>query len=218
MFATIREQIDTIFRRDPAARSVVEIVLCYPGFHAAILHRLAHRLYLDRWFTLGRVVSQFSRAVTGIEIHPGATIGRRFFIDHGMGVVIGETAEIGDDVLLYQGVTLGGTGKETGKRHPTVGNGVVIGTGAKILGNIRIGDFVKVGAGSVVVRSVPDHSTVVGVPGRVVGDGGEMYRDSLEHGKLPDPEGQLIEELSHRVEHLESMVQTLLDEKISTKR
>ncbi len=153
MFATIREQIDTIFRRDPAARSVVEIVLCYPGFHAAILHRLAHRLYLDRWFTLGRVVSQFSRAVTGIEIHPGATIGRRFFIDHGMGVVIGETAEIGDDVLLYQGVTLGGTGKETGKRHPTVGNGVVIGTGAKILGNIRIGDFVKVGAGSVVVRS-----------------------------------------------------------------
>jgi serine O-acetyltransferase len=218
MFATIREQIDTIFRRDPAARSVTEIILCYPGFHAALLHRLAHRLYLDGWFTLGRMVSQFSRTFTGIEIHPGATIGRRFFIDHGMGVVIGETAEIGDDVLLYQGVTLGGTGKETGKRHPTVGNGVVIGTGAKILGNIRIGDFVKVGAGSVVVRSVPDHSTVVGVPGRVVGDGGEMYKDALDHGKLPDPEGQLIEELSRRVEHLESMVQTLLDEKVPTKR
>ncbi len=219
MFGTIREQIDTIFRRDPAARSVIEIVLCYPGFHAALLHRMAHRLYVDGWFTLGRMVSQFSRTVTGIEIHPGATIGRRFFIDHGMGVVIGETAEIGDDVLLYQGVTLGGTGKETGKRHPTVGTGVVIGTGAKILGNIRLGDYVKVGAGSVVVRSVPDHCTVVGVPGRVVGDGGETYNnDALEHGKLPDPEGQLIEELSRRVEHLESMVQTLLDEKLSSKR
>jgi serine O-acetyltransferase len=214
MFAVIREQIDTIFRRDPAARSVLEIVLCYPGFHAALLHRLAHRLYCGGWFTLGRVVSQFSRTVTGIEIHPGATIGRRFFIDHGMGVVIGETAEIGDDVLLYQGVTLGGTGKDTGKRHPTIGNGVVIGTGAKILGNIRIGDFVKVGAGSVVVRPVPDHSTVVGVPGRVVGDGGETYLGSLEHGKLPDPEGQAIDELSRRVEHLESLVQALLGEKM----
>ena len=217
VFGTIREQIDTVFRRDPAARSVLEIILCYPGFHAVLLHRMAHRFYNAGWFTVARVITQFSRAVTGIEIHPGARIGRRFFIDHGMGVVIGETSEIGDDVLLYQGVTLGGTGKDTGKRHPTIGNGVVIGTGAKILGNIRIGDHVKVGAGSVVVRPVPDHSTVVGVPGRVVG-GADAGFEPLEHGKLPDPEGQAIDELSRRVNQLESMLQALLDEKISTKR
>jgi serine O-acetyltransferase len=221
VFSTIREQIDTVFRRDPAARSVLEIVLCYPGFHAMLLHRAAHRLYGAGWFTLARVVSQFSRTVTGIEIHPGATIGRRCFIDHGMGVVIGETSEIGDDVLLYQGVTLGGTGKEHGKRHPTIGNGVVIGTGAKILGNIRIGDFVKVGAGSVVVRPVPDYATVVGVPGRVVGrvgDGVGSALDPLEHGSLPDPEGQAIDELSRRVAQLEAMIQVLLDEKTPTGR
>jgi len=214
MFSAVREQIDTTFRRDPAARSVLEIVLCYPGFHAILFHRFAHGLYKRRWFTLARVVSQFSRTMTGIEIHPGAAIGRRCFIDHGMGVVIGETSEIGDDVLMYQGVTLGGTGKEAGKRHPTIGNGVVIGTGAKILGNIRIGDYVKVGAGSVVVRPVPDHSTVVGVPGRVVGD---TELDPLEHGKLPDPEGQAIDELSRRVTELEAMVQALLDEKVPSK-
>lgn len=205
MIPVIREQIDTVFKRDPAARSVLEIVLCYPGFHAVLLHRLAHRFYQRGWFTLARVVSQFSRLMTGIEIHPGARIGRRFFIDHGMGVVIGETSEIGDDVLLYQGVTLGGTGKEHGKRHPTIGNGVVIGTGAKILGNIRIGDHVKVGAGSVVVRPVPDHSTVVGVPGRVVGDAHAW--EPLEHGNLPDPEGQAIEDLSRRVAQLEALLQ-----------
>jgi serine O-acetyltransferase len=181
------------------------------------MHRLAHRFYRGGWFTTARVISQFSRTLTGIEIHPGARIGRRFFIDHGMGVVIGETTEIGDDVLLYQGVTLGGTGKDTGKRHPTIGNGAVIGTGAKILGNIRIGDHVKVGAGSVVVRPVPDYSTVVGVPGRVVGDLNADL-ESLEHGKLPDPQGQAIDELSHRVGELEAMVRALLDEKIPTKR
>src|ERR1700674_3137651 len=173
MFRAIREQIDTIFREDPAAKSVVEIVLCYPGFHAILFHRVAHKLYGAGIPLLPRVISQVSRFLTGIEIHPGATIGRRFFIDHGMGVVIGETTEIGDDVLLYQGVTLGGTGNETGKRHPTLGNRVVVGTGAKVLGNIRIGDNVRVGAGSVVVHSVPDHSTVVGVPGRVVRVRGE---------------------------------------------
>ncbi|HLW76941.1 MAG TPA: serine O-acetyltransferase [Bryobacteraceae bacterium] len=213
----LREQIDTVFRRDPAARSVLEIVLCYPGFHALLLHRVAHGFYRHRWFMCARLTSQFSRAVTGIEIHPGATIGRRCFIDHGMGVVIGETSEIGDDVLLYQGVTLGGTGKDTGKRHPTIGNGVVIGTGAKILGNIRIGDHVKVGAGSVVVRPVPDHSTVVGVPGRVVGE--EDYGlEPLEHGKLPDPEGKAMDELTQRVAELEAMIKALLDEKAATKR
>jgi serine O-acetyltransferase len=217
MFATIREQVQTVFRRDPAARSKLEILLCYPGFHAVLLHRAAHGLYRRGWFTPARMVSQLSRSLTGIEIHPGAQIGRRFFIDHGMGVVIGETAEIGDDVLLYQGVTLGGTGKDSGKRHPTIGNGVVIGTGAAILGNIRIGDNVKVGAGSVVVRPVPDHSTVIGVPGRVVGQG-DTALEPLEHGKLPDPEGQAIEELSRRIEQLEAMVQALLDEKVASKR
>jgi serine O-acetyltransferase len=217
MFATIREQIDTVFRRDPAARSVLEIVLCYPGFHAMLLHRMAHGLYRRRWYFGARLISQFSRTVTGIEIHPGARIGRRLFIDHGMGVVIGETAEIGDDVLLYQGVTLGGTGKDSGKRHPTIGNGVVIGTGAAILGNIRIGDSVKVGAGSVVVRPVPDHSTVVGVPGRVVGQGDSML-EPLEHGKLPDPEGQAIDELARRIEQLESTIQSLLHERAASKR
>jgi serine O-acetyltransferase len=212
MFRAIREQIDTIFREDPAARSIIEILLCYPGFHAILLHRLAHRVYRRRWTLAARVISQFSRAVTGIEIHPGASIGRRFFIDHGMGVVVGETAEIGDDVLLYQGVTLGGTGKEKGKRHPTLGNHVVIGTGAKVLGNIRIGDHVKIGAGSVVVHPVPDYSTVVGIPGRVVRVRGEEPRDDeLEHGRLPDPEGQAIEDLVKRVEQLERRLQDALE-------
>src|SRR5437879_1924338 len=146
MFAVIREQIDTIFREDPAAKSVLEILLCYPGFHAVLWHRLAHWLYRGRIPILPRVISQWSRFLTGIEIHPGAKIGRRFFIDHGMGVVIGETTEIGDDVLLYQGVTLGGTGNEQGKRHPTLGNHVVVGTGAKVLGTNRLGDADQVGA------------------------------------------------------------------------
>jgi len=203
MFQTIREQFDTVFRRDPAARSVLEIVLCYPGVHAILLHRVAHRLYRAGWFTTARMLSQLSRTLTGIEIHPGARIGRRFFIDHGMGVVIGETSEIGDDVLLYQGVTLGGTGKDSGKRHPTIGDGVVIGTGATILGDIRIGDHAKVGAGSVVVRPVPDHSTVVGVPGRVVGGADE---DPLQHGHLPDPQGQAVEDLARRVAELEAQL------------
>ncbi|MBL8231624.1 MAG: serine O-acetyltransferase [Bryobacterales bacterium] len=203
MFATIREQIETIFREDPAAKSVLEIALCYPGFHAILLHRLAHKLYRMGLPLLPRLISQISRFLTGIEIHPGAKIGRRFFIDHGMGVVIGETAEIGDDVLLYQGVTLGGTGKEKGKRHPTIGNNVVIGTGAKVLGSIRLGDHVKVGAGSVVVHPVPDHSTVVGIPGRVVRSRTATV-EVLEHGNLPDPEGQAIEDLKARIEKLEA--------------
>ena len=211
MFRAIREQFDTIFREDPAAKSVVEIFFCYPGFHAILAHRLAHKLY--RWNVplLPRLISQISRFFTGIEIHPGASIGRRFFIDHGMGVVIGETTEIGDDVLLYQGVTLGGTGNETGKRHPTLGNHVVVGTGAKVLGNIRIGNHVRIGAGSVVVHPVPDNSTVVGVPGRVV-----RIRDEngvLEHGKLPDPEGQALEDLTHRVAELEAMLRQIVAER-----
>ena len=210
MFRAIKEQIDTIFREDPAAKSVIEILFCYPGFHAVLLHRLAHKLYTAGFPVVGRIISQLGRSLTGIEIHPGAQIGRRFFIDHGMGVVIGETAEIGDDVLLYQGVTLGGTGKEKGKRHPTIGNHVVIGTGAKVLGNIRIGDHVKIGAGSVVVHPVPDHSTVVGIPGHVVRRGGVEVNAELEHGNLPDPESQAIEELAKRVEELESQVRALI--------
>jgi serine O-acetyltransferase len=157
-----------------------------------------------------RVISQTGRFLTGIEIHPGATIGRRFFIDHGMGVVIGETTEIGDDVLLYQGVTLGGTGNEKGKRHPSLGNHVVVGSGAKVLGNIRIGDNVKIGAGSVVVHAVPDNSTVVGIPGRVVRTRTED--GVLEHGKLPDPEGQAIDDLARRVTELESTLRQLISE------
>ena len=215
MFAVIREQIDTIFREDPAAKSVLEIVLCYPGFHAILMHRLAHSLYEAEIPILPRFISQVSRFLTGIEIHPGAKIGRRFFIDHGMGVVIGETAEIGDDVLIYQGVTLGGTGNEQGKRHPTIGNNVVIGTGAKVLGSIQVGNDVKIGAGSVVVRPVPDHSTVVGIPGRVVRM--RSHTDGvLDHGQLPDPEGQEINELKERVAALEGEMKTILDA-ISTK-
>lgn len=210
MFRAIREQIDTIFREDPAATGVLEIFLCYPGFHAILLHRLAHRLYKAGVPLAPRVISQVSRFLTGIEIHPGATIGRRFFIDHGSGVVIGETTEIGDDCLLYQGVTLGGTGNEKGKRHPTLGDRVVVGTGAKVLGSIRIGDDVKIGAGSVVVRPVPDKSTVVGVPGRVVRTRGEAA-GVLEHGKLPDPEGQEIEELKQRVADLEAQLRLLAE-------
>ena len=211
MFGHFKEQIQTVFREDPAARSVLEILLCYPGFHAVMAHRLAHRLYCWKVPLAPRVVSQISRFLTGIEIHPGATIGRRFFIDHGMGVVIGETTVIGDDVLLYQGVTLGGTGNEKGKRHPTLGDGVVVGTGAKVLGNIRIGDHVKIGAGSVVVRPVPDNSTVVGIPGRVVRTRGES--GVLDHGMLPDPEGQALEELQQRVTELENALRRLTGER-----
>jgi serine O-acetyltransferase len=217
MFQAIREQIETVYHGDPAAKSALEIIFCYPGFHSILLHRWAHRLHLAGFTLLARIVSQFNRMVTGIEIHPGATIGRRCFIDHGMGVVIGETAEIGDDALLYQGVTLGGTGKEKGKRHPTIGNNVVIGTGAKILGNITIGSHTKIGAGSVVIRSVPDYSTVVGVPGRVVRARVDTG-DYLEHGTLPDPEGQLIDDLSKRIEQLEAQVKLLAEERMAERR
>ena len=207
MFSAIREQIQTVFRDDPAAKSVFEVLTCYPGVHAILLHRLSHQIYRWRLFIIARLLSHFGRWLTGVEIHPGATIGRRFFIDHGMGVVIGETSEIGDDVLIYQGVTLGGTGHEKGKRHPTIRSHVVIGSGAKILGNITLGEWVRVGAGSVVVRSVPDHSTVVGIPGRVVAIKGVAIADEedamLEHGQLPDPVGQTLADLNERVAQLE---------------
>jgi serine O-acetyltransferase len=217
MFRDIWEQIDTTRREDPAAKSVLEIVLLYPGFHAVVLHRISHWLFQQGVPFVPRFLSAVGRFLTGIEIHPGATIGRRFFIDHGMGVVIGETAEIGDDVLLYQNVTLGGTGKDRGKRHPTLGNHVVVGAGAKVLGAITIGDHVKIGAGSVVIKPVPPHSTVVGVPGRIVSSR-STSNEILEHGKLPDPQGQAVEDLGRRVEELEQAIRTLAGDALAGDR
>lgn len=167
-FSRLRKDIRVIFERDPAARNVLEVVFCYSGLHAIWMHRLSHALYLRGWVLIPRLISNFCRFLTGIEIHPGATIGDGLFIDHGTGIVIGETAELGTNVTLYQGVTLGGTGKEKGKRHPTIGNNVVVATGAKVLGSFKVGDHAKIGAGSVVLREVPPYATVVGIPGRIV--------------------------------------------------
>ncbi len=208
MFQQLREDIQVIFERDPAAKSVLEVVVCYPGFHAVLFHRMAHWLYQKNLVLLPRMISQFARFLTGIEIHPGAKIGKGFFIDHGSGVVIGETAEIGNNVTLYQGVTLGGTGKEKGKRHPTIGDNVVIGTGAKILGSFKIGDNVKIGAGSVVNKPIPNDTTVVGVPGRVVVHRGEPVKNvDLRHDELPDPVTEMLQCLMQRVDTLEKRLQ-----------
>jgi serine O-acetyltransferase len=190
-------------KKDPAAKGFLEILLLYQGLHAIAGHRVARILYKMRFFFFARLISQVSRHFTGIEIHPGAKIGKRFFIDHGMGVIIGETSVIGDDVLLYQGVTLGGTGIEKGKRHPTVGNNVVIGAGAKILGNINIGDNSYIGANAVVIKDVPPNSTVVGVPGRITKQEGKKIDVSLDHIHILDPIMQQIEELQNRIDKLE---------------
>jgi serine O-acetyltransferase len=208
MFDTLKKEIQVVFERDPAARSVAEIIFLYPGFHAILNHRLAHFLYKKKHYFLARAVSHLSRFLTGIEIHPGATIGKGFFIDHGSGIVIGETAEIGDNVTLYQGVTLGGSGKEKGKRHPTIGNNVTISAGAKILGSFTVGDHAKIGGGSVVVREVPPYSTVVGVPGRVVARNGVKVADDfseidLDHNQLPDPVADALAALQARIDDLE---------------
>ncbi len=192
MFRTLREDVHTVFAKDPAARNMLEVLLLYPGLHALWLHRVARWLWKRRLHFLARLLSHYARLVTGIEIHPGAAIGRRFFIDHGMGVVIGETAEIGDDVLMYQGVVLGGTALEKKKRHPTIGNNVVIGSAAILLGPIRVGDGARIGANSVVVRSVPPGAVVVGVPGRVVEDRQQAAAGDLEHGRLPDPFSEAV--------------------------
>lgn len=211
MFKRFKSEIQTIFDKDPAARSTLEVLLTYSGLHAILLHRVAHWLFNHRLRLIARLVSHFNRFITGIEIHPGAKIGERFFIDHGMQVVIGETTEIGDDVLLYQGVTLGGVGREKKKRHPTLGNNVVVGAGAKILGPIAIGDNVRVGAGSVVVKSVPPNTTVVGVPARIVAEDGKPVSpmDVLEHGQLPDPEVLVVRHLVQRLARLEERVRKL---------
>jgi serine O-acetyltransferase len=190
-------------KRDPAAKSFLEVILLYPGLHALIYYRIAHFFYQVRLFFLARLLSQIARFFTGIEIHPGAKIGKRFFIDHGLGVVIGETTIIGDDVLLYQGSTLGGTGIVQGKRHPTIGNNVVIGAGAKVLGNIVIGDNSYLGANAVVVKDVPPDSTVVGVPGRITKQDGKKLDVSLDHARILDPIMQTIEELQDRIKELE---------------
>lgn len=207
MFKRLKRDIEVVFERDPAAKSVVEVLLNYPGLHAIWMHRLTHRLYKRKHTTLARFLSQVARFFTQVEIHPGARIGEGLFIDHGCGIVIGETAVLGNDVTLYQGVTLGGTGKESGKRHPTLGDHVMVSSGAKVLGNIYIGDNVKIGAGSVVLHNVPSNCTVVGVPGRVVVQNGNRvicnpHIADLEHANLPDPIGDKIEILSARVEEI----------------
>jgi serine O-acetyltransferase len=208
LWVRIREDVQNVFQKDPAARSALEVIVLYPGLHAVWLHRVAHWLWTHKRLFLARLLSEFSRFMTGVEIHPGATIGRRFFIDHGMGVVIGETAEIGDDVLMYKGVVLGGTSSEPVKRHPTVRDGVVLGSDAVVLGDIVVGEGAKVGSGSVVVRDVPDFATVVGVPGRVVRLNGERCTPEgmLEHAQLPDPIAQVMDELSCRIIALEKRI------------
>ncbi|HHV34291.1 MAG TPA: serine O-acetyltransferase [Syntrophomonadaceae bacterium] len=215
LFGRIKKDIQVIFERDPAAKSVAEVIFCYPGFHAILMHRVAHWFYQRGMVLIPRMISQFSRFLTGIEIHPGAKIGEGLFIDHGTGVVIGETTEIGDNVTIYQGVTLGGTGKEKGKRHPTLGSNVVVSTGAKVLGSQKIGNNVKIGAGSVVLREVPDNCTVVGVPGKVVKRDGRRVRDiaddgiDLRHNLLPDPVGEMMVTLQERIVHLEKQIAEL---------
>ncbi|MFC4098309.1 serine O-acetyltransferase [Paenibacillus xanthanilyticus] len=204
MFRQMRIDIETVLDNDPAARSKFEVIFTYSGLHAIWAHRVAHKLYKRKWYTLSRIVSQVSRFFTGIEIHPGARIGSRLFIDHGMGVVIGETCEIGDNVVIYQGVTLGGTGKERGKRHPTIGNNVVIGSGSKVLGSFTVGDNVNIGSNAVVLRPVPSNSTVVGNPGRVVKRNGERVGDRLDHTQLPDPVIEMLRDMQRQIDDLKS--------------
>ena len=226
MFKRLREDIKVVFEKDPAAKGWLEVILCYPGLHALWVHRIAHLFYKLKMFIFARFVSHIGRFITGIEIHPGAKIGRRFFIDHGMGVVIGETTEIGNDCLLYQGVVLGGTSLEKEKRHPTLGENVVVGAGAILLGPIKVGNGAKIGAGSVVIRDVPSQTSVIGVPGRVV-EQREEFKVDLEHGKLPDPVADAVrlilaelEKTEKRLEKLESMegITEKIDEYLETKK
>lgn len=211
MFDDFRRDVRVVRERDPAARSTLEVLLCYPGVHALMFHRLGHRLWHAGWTTLARFVSHVSRFLTGIEIHPAAKIGRGLFIDHGMGIVIGETAEIGDNVSLLQGVTLGGTSTRREKRHPTLGNNVTVGAGAKIIGGFRIGDGSRIGAGSVVVREVPPNCVVVGVPGRVTYRDGQRVTDAIDMNQtdLPDPVAKAIEQLVERIRSLENELEAL---------
>lgn len=208
IFRTLKEEIDTVFERDPAAKSKAEVVFCYPGFHAVLFYRLAHWFWIKKFYFLGRFTSHLGRFFTGIEIHPGATIGKRFFIDHGMGVVIGETAEIGNDVTLYHGVTLGGVSLEKVKRHPTVEDNVVIGSGAKVLGPFTVRKNAKIGSNSVVVKEVPEDATVVGIPGKVVQNGKKEER-RFDHNKLPDPVARAITDMATRMCYMEAEINDL---------
>jgi len=201
--------IEAVFENDPAARSWFEVVFTYAGLHAIWAHRIAHFFYRRKFFSAARVISQISRFFTGIEIHPGARIGNKLFIDHGMGVVIGETCEIGDEVVIYQGVTLGGTGKEKGKRHPTIGNRVVIASGAKVLGSFTVGDHSNIGANSVVLREVPPNSTVVGIPGRIVKRNGKKIGDRLDHTSLPDPVIETFRFMQKEINELRDEIEAL---------
>jgi len=213
---TIIEDINTIKEKDVAARNIFEVIFLYQGFHVLLAHRVAHKLLYWKIPFIPRLISQVARFLTGIEIHPGASIGKRFFIDHGAGVVIGETTIIGDDVLIYQGVTLGGTGKEQGKRHPTLGNFVTVGAGAKVLGNITIGDYSLIGAGSVVIDNVPEHCTVVGVPGRIVKQ--KMFVEGqLQHNRIPDPIACELNRLKYEVLELKEKITLLESSKENTK-
>ena len=212
MFKTIKNDISVIFEKDPAAKNIVEVMLCYPGLHALWGYRVSHWFYKKGFFMAARIISETARFFTGIEIHPGAEIGKRFFIDHGMGVVIGETTEIGDDVLLYQGVVLGGTSLKKGKRHPTIGNNVVVGTGAAVLGPLMIGNNARIGAGSVVISDVPSNATAVGIPAKVGVGFSAKDIEKLEHGRLPDPVADAIrfimkenEKLENRIKKIESL-------------
>jgi len=230
----LKKDIRVVFERDPAARSVWEVILCYQGLHAIWMHRISHALYKRGWILVPRVISNICRFLTGIEIHPGATIGEGLFIDHGTGIVIGETAEVGKNVTLYQGVTLGGTGKEKGKRHPTIGNNVVVASGAKVLGSFTVGDHAKIGAGSVVLKEVPAYATVVGIPGKVVLMRGEKVKQAegflrkrpiefdaelkeleeekdvdLAHDNLPDPDSEMIMCLLKNMQRLEEKIDKL---------
>lgn len=207
----LKRDIEAVFERDPAARSLWEVIFCYPGFHALQMHRIAHFLHRRRLFFLARLLSHINRFLTGIEIHPAAKIGEGFFIDHGMGVVIGETAEVGDNVTMYQGAVLGGTGHEKGKRHPTIGDNVVIAAGAKVLGSFKVGDGAKIGAGAVVLSEVPPYSTVVGIPGRVVVRDGKRVvpRVDLDHANLPDPLEKIFRSMEERIQQLERRLAAL---------
>ena len=211
MFERLKEEINAVKEKDPAARSTIEVFLCYPGVYALLMHRISHFLWNHSLKLLARINSTLARFLTGIEIHPGAQIGKRVFIDHGMGIVIGETTIVGDDVLIYQGVILGGTTTQKTKRHPTIEKGVIIGAGAKVMGNITIGEYSKIGTGAVVLKDVPPESTCVGVPGRIVKCKNNAHIVDLEHNKLPDPVAEAIRSLEKQIKENEEIIKILLD-------
>lgn len=217
MIQCLKQDLQAVLKRDPAARNSLEVILCYSGFHAVVIHRVAHVLYKRKLVLLSRMLASFNRFLTGVEIHPAARVGKGLFLDHGMGIVIGETTEIGENVTIFQGATLGGTGKETGKRHPTIGNHVMISSGAKILGPFKVGDYVKIGAGSVVLNEVPPFSTVVGIPGRVVKKQNEIKAEpDMDQVRMPDPVQEQIQKLNQRIMQLENKLADLEEKRTNS--